>query len=206
MSSYIHPTALVEAGVMLGAGTKVWDHVHIRHGARIGEECIIGDKTHIGYDVRIGNRVKINSFVHIGPGVTLEDGIFVGMGAIFTNELFPRATTPDLKRLRPSEPTERTLRTLVRSGTTIGANATLRGGITVGRWAMIGFGATVTASIADFHLVVGAPARPVALVCRCGDPFLRFKAAPPPETADVACGCGLRYAVVDGAVVELTPP
>ena len=119
----IHPTALVEDNVTLGDGTSVWDNVHIRHDTVIGEECIIGEKTYVAYDVKIGNRVKINAMVYICNAVTIEDGVMVSAGTIFTNDRFPRATTPDLKQLRSSDPDEHTLPTLVREGATIGAGA-----------------------------------------------------------------------------------
>ncbi len=108
MMVYIHPTAIIEEGVEIGQGTAIWDNVHIRRSTRIGEQCIIGEKTHIAYDVHIGNRVKINAFVYICNAVTIEDGAMISAGTIFTNDRFPRATTPDLKQLRPSEPDEHT--------------------------------------------------------------------------------------------------
>ena len=106
MAAHIHPTAIIEANVQIGAGTSIWDHVHIRHSTRIGEQCIIGKKTYVAYGVQIGNRVKLNAFVYICNGVTIEDGVMVSAGTIFTNDRFPRATTPDLKQLQPSEPDE----------------------------------------------------------------------------------------------------
>src|SRR5579884_1160053 len=121
MSVMIHPTALIEEGVRIGAGSSIWDNVHIRRSASIGEECIIGEKSYIAYDVKIGNRVKINAFVYICAAVTIEDGVMISAGTIFTNDRFPRATTSDLKRLRSSAPDEHTLPTLVREGATIGA-------------------------------------------------------------------------------------
>ena len=207
----IHPTAVIEEDVTVGPGSSVWDHVHIRRGARIGEECIVGDKVHVAYDVRIGHRVKIGAFANICPGVVIEDGVFVAMGVIFTNDLYPRATTPDLRRLLPSAPDERTLSTRVCAGASLGANATIRGGIAIGRWAMVGMGALVTRSVAPFHLVIGAPARAVGWVCRCGELVARFPAdRPPAEVPDVervACSrCALPYALRRGEVIELAPP
>lgn len=207
MSVRIHPTAIVEAGVRIGEGSSVWDGVHLRHGAVVGEQCIVGEKTYVAYDVRIGDRVKINAMVYICAGVTIEDGVMIAAGTIFTNDRFPRATTPDLARLRPSEPDEHTLPTLVRAGATIGAGCRVGCGIAIGRWAMVGMGALVSRSVPDFHLVVGAPARSIGCVCRCGEPFARFAPGEIPEIADTACpACGLRYAVRAGEVVELTPP
>src|SRR5881275_2482390 len=100
----IHPTAIIEDGVRIGRGSAVWDNVHIRHGATLGEECIVGEKTYIAYGVRVGNRVKINAFVYVCTAVTIEDGVMISAGTIFTNDRFPRATTPDLRKLRSSEP------------------------------------------------------------------------------------------------------
>ena len=157
----VHPTAIVERDVELGADTSVWDNVHIRHGARIGEQCIIGGKSYIAYDVRIGNRVKINAFVYICAAVTIEDGVMISAGTTFTNDRFPRATTPDLLRLRSSDVDEHTLPTLVRAGATIGAACTIGNDLSIGRWAMVGMGSVVTKSVPDFHLVVGNPARSV---------------------------------------------
>src|SRR5262249_37944670 len=143
MSVRIHPTAIIEPDVILGDRTAVWDSVHIRHGTRLGEECIVGEKTYIAYDVVIGNRVKINAFVYICNGVTVEDGVMISAGTIFTNDRFPRATTSDLKTLRPSEPDEHTQRTRVCQGATIGAGSRIGSGLTIGRFAMVGMGAVV---------------------------------------------------------------
>ena len=111
MAARIHPTALIEDDVRIGDGTSIWDNVHIRHGARIGNDCIVGEKTYLAYVVRIGNLVKINAMVYICTAVTIEDGVMISAGTVFTNDRFPRATTVDLRRLRPSEPDEDTART-----------------------------------------------------------------------------------------------
>src|SRR5262249_32432917 len=152
-------------GVVVGDGTAVWDSVHIRHGTRIGEQCIIGEKTYIAYDVVIGNRVKLNAFVYICTGVTLEDGVMASAGTIFTNDGFPRATTADLRELRSSDPDEHTRKTLVREGATLGAGCRIGCDLVIGRFAMVGMGSVVTRSVPDFFLVVGNPARPVGCVC-----------------------------------------
>src|SRR6202012_1851984 len=114
MSTRIHSTALIEDAVEIGGGTRVWDNVHIRRNTRIGRDCIVGEKTHISYDVHIGDLVKINAFVYICTGVTIEDGVMISAGCIFTNDRFPRATNPDLDALRSSDPDEETLFTVVR--------------------------------------------------------------------------------------------
>jgi len=208
MSVRIHPTAIIEPGVVLGDGTAVWDSVHIRHGARLGEQCIVGEKTYIAYDVVIGNRVKINAFVYICAAVTIEDGVMISAGTIFTNDRFPRATTPDLKALRPSEPDEHTRKTLVREGATIGAGCRIGSDLTIGRFAMIGMGSVVTRSVPAFHLTLGSPARSVGCVCRCGEPTLRFEPGRVPDHEDMTCpACGLGYAIRGGGeVIELPPP
>lgn len=203
MSVRVHPTAIVEADVVLGEGTAVWDNVHIRHGTRLGEQCIVGEKTYIAYDVIIGHRVKINAFVYICAGVTLEDGVMISAGTIFTNDRFPRATTPDLKELRSSDPDEHTQLTRVCQGATIGAGARIGSDLTIGRFAMVGMGAIVTRSVPDFYLVVGCPARPVGCVCRCGEPFCRFEGPRAPDAERLTCpACARNYTVREGVVIE----
>ena len=146
----IHPTATVEDGVEIGRGSSVWDNVHIRHDAKLGEECIVGGKSLIAYEVEIGNRVKINSNVYICYGVTIEDGVMVSAGTIFTNDRFPRATTPDLKQLRGSDPDEETLLTRVCAGATIGAGCIIGSNLRIGRFAMVGHGQCGHARCARF--------------------------------------------------------
>jgi UDP-2-acetamido-3-amino-2,3-dideoxy-glucuronate N-acetyltransferase len=207
VSFQIHPTAIVEDGVEIGPSTRVWSHVHIRAPARLGADCIIGEKTYIAYGVDIGDRVKINAFVYICTAVTIEAGVMISAGTVFTNDRFPRATEPDLSRLRSSEPDEHSRPTLVREGATIGAGSVIGCDLVVGRWSMVGMGSIVTRSVPDFHLVVGQPARSVGCVCRCGEPFLRFDLGAPPESDAKNCpACGLTYAVQSGQVIELAPP
>jgi UDP-2-acetamido-3-amino-2,3-dideoxy-glucuronate N-acetyltransferase len=206
MAAKIHPTAIVEDQVLIGDQTSVWDNVHIRHSTEIGEQCIIGEKTYVAYGVKIGNRVKINAFVYICNAVTIEDGVMISAGTIFTNDRFPRATTSDLLQLRPSDPDEHTLPTLVKGGATIGAGCTIGNDLSIGRFAMVGMGSLVTRSVPDFHLALGHPARSVGAVCRCGQLLMRF-----PDGADfeetIACSsCDLKYQITNGEVAELTPP
>jgi len=203
MSARIHPTALIEDGVRLGEGTSVWDNVHIRRDTAIGERVIVGEKTHISYGVRIGNLVKINAFVYICTAVTIEDGVMISAGTIFTNDRFPRAANPDLNDLRSSDPDENTRPTLVRAGATIGAGAIIGSDLTIGRFAMVGMGSVVTRSVPDFHLVVGNPARTIGYVCRCGEPFARFEAGRHPQSVGHDCpGCGRVYTTSSGIVQE----
>jgi acetyltransferase-like isoleucine patch superfamily enzyme len=207
VSARVHPTALIEQGVVLGAGTSVWDNVHIRHSTRIGEECIIGEKTHIAYDVSIGDQVKINAFVYICTAVTIEDGVMISAGTIFTNDRFPRATMPDLKTLRTSAPDEHTLPTLVKAGATIGAGCIIGCGLSIGRFAMVGMGSVVTRTVGDHHLVFGNPARIAGYVCSCGEPFARFEPGRPVDVEAARCAlCGAEYSVRNGAVRAIEQP
>ncbi len=187
----------------LGAGTRVWDSVHIRRGAVLGQECIVGEKTYIAYDVRIGNRVKLNAMVYICYGVTIEDGVMVSAGTIFTNDAFPRATTPDLLRLRDSDPDEETRHTLVAEGATIGAGCTIGSDLQVGRFAMVGMGSVVTRDVGDFHLVVGNPARSIGAVCRCGYPIAKWPAGQIEDQTVGCLKCARTYRIANGEVTEL---
>jgi UDP-2-acetamido-3-amino-2,3-dideoxy-glucuronate N-acetyltransferase len=167
----IHSSAIVEPGVELGAGTAVWDNVHIRGPATIGRDCIIGEKTYVAYGVVIGDQVKINAQVYICTGVTIESRVMVAAGVIFTNDRYPRAFDPDGGGLASSEPNEDTLATFVREGATIGAGALIGPGLEIGRYAMIGMGAVVAGDVPAHALVYGNPARLRGHVCVCGSPL-----------------------------------
>jgi len=203
----VHPTALVEEGVTLGAGTAVWDNAHLRGPATVGADCIIGEKTYVAYGVEIADRVKVNAFAYLCTGVTLEEGVMVSAGVVFTNDRYPRATTPDLAELRPSGPDDETTSTVVAAGATIGARAVIGPGVDIGRFAMVAAGAVVTRDVLDFHLVAGLPATTVGLVCRCGPPLLRVRAGEPVGDHDrLTCdACGRSYAVTAGRVEEVVP-
>jgi acetyltransferase-like isoleucine patch superfamily enzyme len=207
MKARIHPSARIEEGVVIGPGTAIWDHVHVRGpGTRIGANCIVGEKTYIAHGVSIGDRVKLNTFVYVCYGVTIENGVMVAAGTIFTNDRFPRATTTDLRQLRSSMPSADTRPTLVREGATIGAGCVVGCDLEIGRFAIAGMASVITGSIPDFHLVAGNPARSVGTVCRCGQPFVRFAPGGAPATGRYACrACGLRYVVAAGRVRELLP-
>jgi acetyltransferase-like isoleucine patch superfamily enzyme len=199
----VHPTAIIEAGVTIGRGTAIWDNVHVRYSSRIGDECIIGEKTYIAYGVHIGDRVKINAFVYICAGVTIERGVMIAAGTVFTNDRFPRATTPDLRRLLPSDPNEETLPTLVREGATIGAQATIGCGLTIGRFAMVGMGSVVTKDVPDFVIVAGNPARPVGYACVCGHPLVPGLRGLLDRQVNVECGqCGARFHIDRQSVAQ----
>ena len=205
MNARIHPTALVEEGVLLGEGTSVWDNAHLRGGAVVGKDCIIGGKSYLADEVHVGDRVKVNAQVYLCSGVTIEDGVMLSAHVVFTNDRFPRATTPDLAELRSSAIDEHTERTRVREGATIGAAAVIGPGLTIGRFAMIGMGAIVTRDVADFHLVTGSPATSVAAVCRCGAPVLRFGVdEPAPVRTRTTCKlCRRTYEIHNSRVHEL---
>ncbi len=202
MSVRIHPTANVEENVQLGDGTSVWDNAHIRHGTILGEECIVGGKSYIAYDVRIGHRCKINSSVYICAAVTLEDGVMISAGTIFTNDRFPRATTSNLRELRSSDPDEATEPTLVRCGATVGAGCIIGSNLTIGRWAMIGMGSVVTKSVPDFHLAIGSPARSIGTVCRCGQLLAMFSDTQPAAESYNCATCRRRYRRDQLAITE----
>lgn len=181
----VHPTAIVEEGVRLGAGTSVWDGVHIRHGARVGERGIVGEKSYIAYDVVVGDLVKINAMVYVCAGVTVGDGVMIAAGTIFTNDRYPRALDRELVAPETSDLTEDTLATRVADGVTIGAGAVIGPGLTLGRFSMVGMGSVVTRDVLPHVLVIGNPARPVAVVCACGPRLAsldRFDALTPADT------------------------
>ncbi len=193
---WAHPTAIVEPGVEIGAGSKIWDGVHIRRGARLGESCIVGEKSYVAYGVEIGSFVKINACVYVCAGVTIEDFCMISAHTVFTNDRFPRAGNRQLTGLETSEPTADTLGTRVGRGATIGANATIGPGLTLGAFSMVGMGSAVTRDVARHRLVAGNPARPVGWVCRCG-PRLALPMTPEAGgRAEATCPrCGRSYAL-----------
>ena len=156
-SYFVHPTAEVEAGAEVGAGTRIWRQAHVRGHASIGEQCNIGKGVFVDAHVRIGSRVKIQNHTSVFEGVTLEDGVFVGPHVCFTNDLFPRAITPtgDLKTADDWEVTP----TLVRYGASIGGGSVIRCGVTIGEFALVGAGSVVTHDVPPHALVFGNPAR-----------------------------------------------
>jgi acetyltransferase-like isoleucine patch superfamily enzyme len=155
---YAHPSAVVESDA-IGEGTKIWHFAHVRKGSLIGKNCNIGKSVYIDIDSAIGNNVKIQNFVSVYKGVTIEDDVFVGPSATFTNDLYPRAFIWD---------EEHVSQTRIGRGASIGANATLVCGIRVGNYAMIGAGSVVAEDVSAFALVIGNPGRQVGWVCYCG--------------------------------------
>jgi UDP-2-acetamido-3-amino-2,3-dideoxy-glucuronate N-acetyltransferase len=166
---FVHPTADVEEGAQIGAGTKIWHIAHIRSAAVIGEQCVIGRNVFVDAHAVVGSRVKIQNNVSVYHGVTIEDEVFVGPCAVFTNDFRPRAQNPDWE-ITP---------TLVKKGASIGANATLVCGIEVGEYAMIAAGSVVTKNVEPYQLVAGNPARPKGWVDEKGNVVSRDPAQRP---------------------------
>ena len=160
LNIFVHTTAEVDEGVNIGNGTKIWYFSHILSGSKIGERCNIGQNVVIGPDVTIGNGCKIQNNVSIYKGVTLEDGVFCGPSMVFTNVYNPRAEIPKMDQVRS---------TLVKKGATIGANATIICGTTLGRYCFIGAGAVVTHNVSDHALVTGNPGQQIGWMCECGE-------------------------------------
>ena len=159
MSYYQHPSAIVDDGAQIGSDSRVWHFVHICAGARIGAGVSLGQNVFVGNKVVIGDRCKIQNSVSVYNGVTIGDDVFVGPNACFTNDKVPRAFNEDWS-VTP---------TRLENGCSIGANATLVCGITVGEYAMVAAGSVVTKDVAPYTLVMGNPARPVARIDRAGN-------------------------------------
>jgi len=156
---FVHETAMVDDGVEIGKGTKIWHFTHVLKGSKIGENCIIGQNVMLGPDVTVGDRCKIQNNVSLYKGVILEDEVFCGPSCVFTNVLTPRAFIERKHEFK---------QTFVKRGATIGANATVICGLTIGRYSMIGAGAVVTKDVPDYALFYGNPAKHMGWVCKCG--------------------------------------
>ncbi|WP_284643229.1 acyltransferase [Paenibacillus silviterrae] len=155
---YIHQSAYVSQQARIGSGTKVWINSQIRENAIIGSNCIISKDTYIDYEVTIGNGVKIQNGVSVYHGVTIEDDVFVGPNATFTNDFYPRSFNKEWK----------VHNTVIKKGASVGANATIVCGVELGEYCMVGAGSVVTRTVPPYALVVGNPARIVGYVCKCG--------------------------------------
>jgi UDP-2-acetamido-3-amino-2,3-dideoxy-glucuronate N-acetyltransferase len=166
MAVRIHATADVSDKAEIGDGTAIWHHCQVREGARIGRLCNIGKGVYVDAGVTIGDHVKIQNYVSVYHGVTVEDGVFIGPHVCFTNDMRPRAINPDgsPKAADDWELSE----TRIRRGAALGANSTIRCGITIGEWAMVGSGSVVTRDVPAYGLVLGNPARLRGYVCPCG--------------------------------------
>jgi len=182
----IHPTAEVHPSVEIGAGTSIWNQCQVRENAVIGANCILGKDSYVDFGVRLGDNVKIQNGALVYHGTTLESGVFVGPGAIFTNDKLPRAINPDgsLKSDDDWVVGEIT----VRYGASIGAGAVILPGVTVGRFALVGAGAVVTKNVPDHGLVLGNPARLAGYACKCATKLVEK------ESGVYECpNCGERY-------------
>lgn len=160
---FVHESSYIDDDVEIGEGTKVWHFCHIQKGARIGNNCSFGQNVNISNNVKIGNGVKVQNNVSIYEGVELEDYVFCGPSMVFTNDLTPRAKYP--------KGTAGYKKTLVKEGASIGANATIVCGHTIGKWAMIAAGAVVTKDVPDYALMAGVPARQIGLVNEKGERY-----------------------------------
>jgi UDP-2-acetamido-3-amino-2,3-dideoxy-glucuronate N-acetyltransferase len=176
----IHASAVVGAGAVIGAGTRIWHFCHVMDGAVIGERCVLGQNVFVAKGSRIGNNVRLQNNVAVYAGVTLEDDVFCGPSMVFTNVVNPRAHVSRKDEFKP---------TLVRRGASIGANATIVCGTTLGEYCFVGAGAVVTRDVPAYALVTGVPAKRTGWVCSCGVKL-------PSGKGTLQCvACGLRYSL-----------
>lgn len=185
-SATIHPSAICDDGCRIGARTRVWHFVHVASGATIGADCVVGQGCYVAPTAVLGNGVRLQNQVSVYDGVTLEQDVFCGPSAVFTNVTHPRA---HVSRKHAYETT------LVRRGATIGANASVVCGITIGRFAFVAAGAVVTGDVPDFALMRGVPARQHGWVCACGVPL-------PVDDPRVCNACGTRYRLEAASLQE----
>ena len=183
---FVHESAYVDDGATIGAGTKVWHFCHVLGGATIGERCSLGQNVVVMNGTRIGDNVKIQNNVSIYEGVTLEDDVFCGPSMVFTNVINPRSHVSRKNEYR---------QTLVKRGASIGANATIVCGSTLGEYSFIGAGAVVSRDVPAYALMVGVPARQIGWMCQCGERL-------PQGDSPVCAACGTRYVLTDGVLAR----
>jgi len=180
---FVHESTYVDEGCKIGSGTRIWHFSHMMTNTIIGEHCNIGQNVVIGPDVNIGNHCKIQNNVSVYKGVTLEDGVFCGPSMVFTNIYNPRAEIKKMDQVRP---------TLIKKGATIGANATIVCGITLGRYSFIGAGAVVTKDVPDHALIVGNPGKRIGWACDCGERLSEDLKCPACGKNYEACAAGIK--------------
>ena len=178
-AAFVHASAVVDAGAVIGEGTKIWHFSHVSRGAKVGARCVLGQNVFVAPGVTLGNGVKVQNNVSIYAGVAIEDDVFLGPSCVLTNVMHPRAHVERKDEFAP---------TRIGRGATIGANATVVCGHTVGAYAFVGAGAVVTADVAPHALVFGTPARAHGWVCRCGERL-------PDALAPTCSRCGDRYRI-----------
>lgn len=189
---FVHESSYVDEGVEIGEGTRIWHFCHVMGPSRIGRNCSIGQNVFIARNVVIGDNVKIQNNVSVYEGVTLEDDVFCGPSMVFTNVRTPRSAFPRNR-------SEEYVPTRVKRGASIGANATVVCGVTIGEWAFVAAGAVVTHDVPPYGLVAGVPARLVGWACACG---LRLSF----DADEAACrACGRRYRMLDAERIEPIP-
>ena len=184
-----HPTAIIDHGARIGAGTRIWHWVHVCPGARIGRDCSLGQNVFVGNRVSIGDNVKIQNNVSVYDGVTLEDNVFCGPSMVFTNVYNPRSAISRKDEYRP---------TLVKPGATLGANCTIVCGVTIGQYAFIGAGAVITKDVKPYALMAGVPARQIGWMSAQGEP-LRL---PLEGSGHAVCGASGKPNRLDDGQVE----
>lgn len=191
MSYYVHDSSFVDDGVLIGDGTKVWHFSHIQTGSIIGEKCVFGQNVNVGNNVKIGNFCKVQNNVSIYEGVELEDYVFCGPSMVFTNVINPRCKYPQVGSAFYKK-------TLVKEGASIGANATIVCGNTIGKHAFIAAGTVVTKDVPDYAMMVGVPARQVGWMSEAGEK-LQFN-----EQNEAVCSkTNIKYKLANGLVSEI---
>ena len=191
MTYTAHPSAIVDDGAQIGAGSQVWHWVHVSAGAKIGAACSLGQNVYVGNDVLIGNNVKIQNNVSVYDGVTLEDDVFCGPSMVFTNVYNPRSAVVRKAEYR---------RTLVKRGATIGANVTIVCGVTLGEYAFVAAGAVVTCDVKAYSLVAGVPARAIGWMSQHGERLVL------PDSGDGEAACpatGTRYVLRNDTLIRM---
>jgi UDP-2-acetamido-3-amino-2,3-dideoxy-glucuronate N-acetyltransferase len=182
---FCHESSYIDENTQIGEGTKIWHFCHVQSGSVIGRNCSLGQNVYVGSNVKVGNHVKIQNNVSIYSGVELEDYVFCGPSMVFTNDINPRSQYPKGGNY---------IKTLVKTGATIGANATIICGNSIGAHAMIAAGAVVTSDVPDYALMIGMPAKQVGWVCECGEKLSK----------DSFCckKCGVTYDIVDSTLIK----